>query len=69
MEWSQARRFAEGIPLAWYEANDEALERLMDTLDRRRARLPELMEAVRRCSKNPFPNWGVSSSKFQVSSS
>jgi hypothetical protein len=57
MEWSQARRFAEGIPLAWYEANDEALERLMDTLDRRRARLPELIEAVRRCSKNPFPNW------------
>jgi len=69
MEWSQVRKFADRIPVAWYEADDEALERLMETLDRRRDRLPELIEAVRRCSKNPFPNWKVSSSKFQVPSS
>ncbi len=57
MDWRVAHGFAGRIPVAWYEGDDEALERLMETLDRRRRRIPELLDAVRRSSKNPFPRW------------
>ena len=29
----------------------------MEMLDRRRRRVPQLLEAVRRSQKNPFPSW------------
>lgn len=57
MDWGAAERAAGTIPATWYEGADEELERLMVTLDRRRRRLPELLDAVRRSSRNPFPNW------------
>ncbi len=57
MDWRVAEELASAIPLAWYEGHDEALTRLMEALERRRRRLPELLDAVRRCGKNPFPNW------------
>jgi hypothetical protein len=57
MDWREAERIAGAIPTEWYEGADEELERLVITLDRRRRRLPELLDAVRRSSRNPFPNW------------
>ncbi len=59
MEWRVAEEFAGNIPAAWYGGNDEALQGLMETLERRRRRVPELLDAVRRGQKNPFPNWRV----------
>jgi hypothetical protein len=59
MHWNDAMGFAQRIPPAWYEGDDDALEGLLETLRRRRERLVELLEAVRRGSKNPFPNWGM----------
>lgn len=68
MDWRVAQRFAGEIPLGWYEGQDDALERLMETLDQRRRRLPELLDAVRRCSRNPFPNWKTNPQISQISS-
>ncbi len=59
MDPSVLERAAEGIPSAWYEGAGEELERLIVTLDRRRARLPELLEAVRRSARAPFPRWSA----------
>lgn len=59
MDWQVAQELAGRVPLAWYEGDDEALARLMEMLDRRRRRIPELLDAVRRSAKNPFPNWRV----------
>ena len=57
MDWRVAEELAGRVPPAWYDAEDAALQQLVETLDRRRRRLPELLEAVRRSPKNPFPNW------------
>ena len=57
MDWGMAEELAGHIPAAWYAGQDQALERLMETLDGRRRRVPELLESVRRSVKNPFPNW------------
>lgn len=57
MDWRLAEELAGRVPAPWYAGEDDALERLMATLDRRRRRVPELLEAVRRSTKNPFPNW------------
>ncbi len=57
MQWDAAVRQAEGIPLAWYDGADDELDRLLQTLDQRRRRLHEMLDAVRRCSRKPFPRW------------
>jgi hypothetical protein len=45
------------IPPAWLEGDEDELERLLERLMRRRARVPDLIE--QRCSglSNPFPDW------------
>ncbi len=45
------------IPPAWIGADSGKLETLLESLMRRRARIPELLQATRRAPGNPFPNW------------
>jgi hypothetical protein len=45
------------IPADWIAGEEEALERLLDELLKRRPRLPELISACRSARRNPFPNW------------
>jgi hypothetical protein len=49
---------ADGIPPEWYGADWEALERLCETLLKRRSRVRELIESFRDSSRTPFPDWG-----------
>ena len=51
---------AETVPPEWYGGEWEALEKLVETLVRRRGRVRELIEEFRRSSRQPFPNWAVS---------
>ena len=46
-----------GLPPAWTEGEEEALERLLEQLFERRKRIPELLQACREARTNPFPNW------------
>ncbi len=46
-----------GLPPAWLDGEEDALERLLDQLFERRKRLPELITACREARTNPFPNW------------
>lgn len=57
MDWNIAVKFAGQIPWKWYAGQDDALDRLMESLEQRRSRMPELLDAVRRSAKSPFPNW------------
>ncbi len=50
-------RAAREVPPEWYEGDSEALKRLLEKLYGRRERVPELIQAARRSSANPFPNW------------
>jgi hypothetical protein len=45
------------IPADWIAGEEDALERLLEDLMTRRARLPELIGASRSARTNPFPNW------------
>jgi hypothetical protein len=45
------------IPPDWVEGEEDALDRLLEHLFERRARLPALIEACRESRINPFPNW------------
>jgi hypothetical protein len=45
------------IPPAWLEGDEEALERLLEQLLRRRARVAGLIESCRTGRADPFPNW------------
>jgi hypothetical protein len=45
------------IPPAWLEGDEEALERLLEQLLRRRARVAGLIESCRGGRSDPFPNW------------
>jgi hypothetical protein len=50
-------RCASDIPEEWYEGDHEGLERLVETLYDRRPMIRKLIDAFRRSSRNPFPNW------------
>jgi hypothetical protein len=50
---------ADGIPPEWY-GDGEDLERLIEQLDKRRSRVRELIEAFKKSSRAPFPNWTAS---------
>jgi hypothetical protein len=50
---------ADGIPPEWY-GDGEELERLIEQLDKRRSRVRELIEAFKKSSRAPFPNWNAS---------
>lgn len=45
------------IPAEWIDDDYEKLERLFDTLLRRRKRIRELIEECRKAPGNPFPGW------------
>jgi hypothetical protein len=45
------------IPPAWIGEDSGELEALLESLLRRRKRIPELIEACRKAPGNPFPNW------------
>ena len=45
------------IPPEWYEDDHDALYRLLEQLDRRRGRVPDLLLEAKKSSRNPFPNW------------
>jgi hypothetical protein len=45
------------VPTEWYNADSEAMTRLLEQLDRRRRRLRELLLAVKNSSRQPFANW------------
>lgn len=49
-------RAAASIPPEWYNADTEAMNRLLEQLDRRR-RVRELLTAVKNSSRQPFANW------------
>ena len=46
-----------GIPPAWIDGEEDALDRLLEQFYERRARVPALIEACRDSRINPFPNW------------
>jgi hypothetical protein len=48
---------AADIPEEWYEGDREGLERLVETLHHRRAKIRKLIAEFRSSSRNPFPNW------------
>jgi len=45
------------IPPDWVEGEEDALERMLEHLYQRRARVPELIESSRDSRVCPFPNW------------
>jgi hypothetical protein len=45
------------IPPAWLEGDEDELERLLERLMRRRARVPDLIEQCCSGISNPFPDW------------
>jgi hypothetical protein len=45
------------LPRQWIDGDEAALERLLEQLVRRRARIPALIEAVRESRAQPFPRW------------
>jgi hypothetical protein len=59
-------RCAADIPEAWYEGDREGLEKLVETLHHRRAKIRRLIEEFRRSSRNPFPNWRDSTADSAV---
>jgi len=48
---------ADQIPPDWYRGDVAALERLVEQLDARRERVPELIQGFRESSRQPFPKW------------
>jgi hypothetical protein len=50
-------QIAREVPPEWYEDDLDALMRLLEQLDRRRARLEELLLATKKSNRQPFPNW------------
>ena len=47
------------IPPEWYDGDWDALEQLIERLDRRRVRVRELIFSARNSGRDPFPNWKV----------
>lgn len=47
------------IPPPWLDGDEDALERLLEALLRRRKRVADLIEQSRSARTNPFPAWGV----------
>ena len=45
------------IPPEWLEGEEEALERLLEQLLRRRKRVADLVSDCRKAKTNPFPRW------------
>ena len=50
------------FPPSWYDNDLDALEKLVEDLDRRRARVRMLIDEFRQSTREPFVNWGVKES-------
>ena len=50
---------ADAVPPEWYGGDPATMERLMETMLGRRARVRELIGAFRDSNREPFPNWGM----------
>ena len=48
---------AEAVPPEWYGGDLTEIERLMETLLKRRGRVRELIASFRDSDREPFPNW------------
>lgn len=51
------------IPREWLDGDEGALEALLETLFRRRARIAQLIEDLKRARPNAFPNWKSSATR------
>jgi hypothetical protein len=49
---------AEDVPQDWYGGDPGELERLMETMQKRRSRVRELITGFRESMRTPFPHWG-----------
>ena len=49
-------RYAAQVPEEWYEHDVSGLNRLVETLYRRRLRIHDLISDFRKSNRNPFPN-------------
>ncbi len=45
------------IPREWLDQDEEALEKLLESLLKRRNKVPQLIEDIRRKRASAFPNW------------
>lgn len=50
-------RCARDIPEEWYEGDSNGLERLVETMYRRRSCIRQLITSFRNSPRNPFPHW------------
>ncbi len=50
-------RYATQVPEEWYERDVDGMNRLVETLYRRRLRIRDLISEFRHSNRNPFPNW------------
>jgi hypothetical protein len=57
MDISHLSRYAIQIPEEWYECDIDGLNRLIETLYRRRSIIRDLISDFRKSARNPFPNW------------
>jgi len=48
------------VPPEWYGGDIAEIERLMETLLKRRGRVRELIASFRESNREPFPFWGKS---------
>lgn len=52
-------QIAKEIPAEWYDQDEDALSRLIETLCKRRLLVRDLITAFRNSSRNPFPKWAA----------
>lgn len=57
MEMDDIQQCAAGIPEEWCGRDVDGVNRIVETLYRRRSIVPDLITALRQSSRNPFPNW------------
>jgi hypothetical protein len=57
MDANEIWRLAADIPEEWYEWDKDGLNRLVETLYRRRPIIGKLINEFRKSCRNPFPNW------------
>jgi len=57
MDLGELWRHAAQVPEEWYEYDVSGMNRLIETLYRRRLRIRDLITEFRKSNRNPFPNW------------
>jgi hypothetical protein len=57
LEAAALEEAASAIPPEWYGGDQDALERLLEQLLRRRHRVRELILSAWKSAAQPFPNW------------